>query len=553
MTAFQGLVHSQQQVAYCPHTSTSGEVWQLVRRGACTSAGASNGTTLIDTGLTVGADTYTGRYWIEILSGACKGQWKRIVDDNGTGTLTLENNGFSAQIASAVEFNLWFSPDPVVVVDSSGGATNVVDAVRAEADDFWNGYWLVVISGTRRGQKAQVTDFTSSTGTFVVGTGLAGALSAGDVCVLRKFIEAEVTLGVQQEYVARQFNRINFSRGGGIPGARSGTIGLKTHVRPSGSLAATGVKANKPECSGLFQAAGMTETVNTSATVGAGSTTTAVKINTASWENFTIGGLVMYDGNAAFIESMEDGGVGVDTLNVNPPLPAAPASSDTIYASTMYALDTAAAQYGALVEIEIDGVRHTLTGCKGNVSMESGAVPMFNWQLSVDHWIREREASPLTNATSAYSTVAPVLEKDLVAYLDTTATNIGGLTATPGAAVAPRKVQGSTGINGRTSFQTITYAPGGTFRELISASGDALSQDQYFADQTSRKLSVVFGSHGSAFAVRVPAMRLVETPTPVDEGGLSAAPSVFEAHDAGTATDGASDVQKMPDFSLHFT
>ena len=149
MSTIAARIWRQQILGYVPHTSVSGETWQLIKRGYTTTAGAANGTTLIDIGSDSGsADTYNGRYWVKILSSTNKGLWKRVIDDDGAGTLTFENNGFPNQVLGTVQYEIWLSPEPIVVVDSSSGETNMVDAVRTEADTgdfaFWDGFGVLL-------------------------------------------------------------------------------------------------------------------------------------------------------------------------------------------------------------------------------------------------------------------------------------------------------------------------------------------------------------------------------------------------------------------------
>ncbi len=157
---------------------------QVIGKGTTTSAGAAGGTTLISTTGAANsgvADTYNGRYWVTQTSGANKGLSKRVVDDDGAGTLTLENNGFPNQVASGVSYYLWLSSEPMILVDSSGAATDVVDAVRDEANDYWIGYTIEPVTGNRSGEAKLVTDFVSATGTYTTGA-FSGVLAAGDVC-----------------------------------------------------------------------------------------------------------------------------------------------------------------------------------------------------------------------------------------------------------------------------------------------------------------------------------------------------------------------------------
>ncbi len=555
MSSLLARIWSQQQLGYVPHTSVSGETWSLVGRGTTTGAGGAGGTTLVDASGVAdsgAADTYNGRYWIRILSGTNQGAWKRVVDDDGAGTLTLENNGFDNQVASGVQYELWLSPEPVLVIDSSLGETNAVDAVRAEADDFWNDYYLVPITGYRRGRIAKITDFASATGTFTLaassgGLGLGGALAAGDVCLIRRFVDfTGLQDGLTEGYERRPGNRVNFAIGDGVVLPRGGTFGFTTQIRGSGTQPGNGSKPDKPETYGLWQACGYTVVTNESDLVndiGATNTTTAITVDDASV--FDIGAMILHDGNPTIVQSKSG-----EVLTVDPPLPRAPDNDDVIYGTHNFRKTTDGDVYGVCLELEIDGVRTTMTGCKGNVSLAEGEPPTLQWSFQVDHWVEEVEAAAY-NAADAYSTVAPCLEKDRKAWLSGTATNIGGLTASLNAEVQPKNVQGSAGINGRCGYQVSNVmAAGGTFRELLDASSATLPQSLRWSARTAKELFVAYGSHGQCVGLTVPVARLVQPPRRTEADGMAAAPQVFEAQDAGYGSDPDDGLVKVPDFQI---
>lgn len=547
---------NQQYLAYCPHTSVHGESWYKIKAGTTTGAGNADGLTIVDTnGDSGGADTYNGRYWVRILSGVCEGERKRIVDDDGAGTLTLEGNGFSAQISASVEYEIWLSPHPVVVVDSSTGDTDMVDAVRTDPNidsaARWIGCYAEPITGTRRGKIAQVTGFTPGTGTFVLATGLGGALAAGDVVLLRRHIEvSNLMLPNEWAYHDRPSIRANFSRGDGVVGARGGTISFSTRVYGSNLLAASGSPANQSVLCDLFEAAGLEPRVGSSATIGAGSTTAAIKIATGSRENFDVGEMVIINGDATFITSLDDGGAGVDTLNVTPSLPLAPADGGTVYGTRMYAKTTDGDVYGCVIEVEIDGIRYTATGCKGSVSVGDTSPLELAWSFSVEDWVAEKETHPAINSLgSAYTTAPDILGSDRLCYLSTTRADLGGVTASPNTEVAARNVQGAYGINGRAAFQLTDASKAGcSFRELSGAS-DELTQQLRWTVRTAKDVICVYGSHGNTFAFRIPVGRLRQFPGPENADGMVGMPNVIEAQDAGTALNNVT-VTKVPDFAF---
>jgi len=532
----------------------SGDAWQLTFKGVTTGAGAAGGTTLIDTNKdSGGANTYNGQYWVRITSGALKGKWKRIIDDDGSGTLTLENNGFEAQVGSGVYYEVYLSPEPVVVVDSSADNTHFVDATRTEPDvdndPFWKDYYAVIISGTYRGVVRKITGFVPGTGTFTVASSMGGTLSAGDVVLLRRFIEADgISPGLTSEYTPRPMHRLNFSRGDGVVGAKGGTFAFNTQIRPGGLDTN---ETYKSETHGLYQAVGLEEVCTTQCTVGLASTTTSIVIG-AEWENVVRPGvMVVINGEPRFVTAITDGGA-ADTLTISPPLTVAPAQNDTVNPTRNFFKTTDGDTYGVVLEWELDGIRHTMTGCKGNVTLASGALPMLQWSFNVDHWIREIEAAPYT-AGSSYETNGAVIEADRQCWVDTTATNINGFTCTIGTETARRKVQGSAGINGGAGFQITRVVGGGTFRELYDTSGDSLPQDLKYSVRTSFGLIVVYGASGATFATRSPTTRIIQEPNPEDDEGVAMAPSVFESQDAGTAADGAGTLYKLPDFAFAIT
>lgn len=562
MSSINALVSAQKIVSYVPHTSVSGETWQKIKNGTTTSAGAAGGTTLIDTnGDSGAARTYNGAYWVRIRSGALLGKWNRVVDDDGLGTLTLENNGFEVQVGSGVEYEIWLSPEPVIVVDSSSGATNIVDATRSEAavngNPFWEEYWVIPITGSRRGEKAQISNHVAGSGTFTVGSGLSGALAAGDVCLIRKFVEAaDPSAAVTEEYHERPASRVNFEVGDGVVGARGGTVSFNTQITASNSLAASGSNANASVLSGLFQACGFDEVIGKSVAVsGAASTTTVIDITTATWENIVRPGVVViWNGNPRWVTAITDGGVGVDQLTVSPALPTAPASGDTVYATRMYAKTTSGDVYGVLIDVEEDGVRTIMTGCKGNVALESGPVPMLAWSFAVDHWVRQKETSAIAGVLGTAYTGAPaILEHDRLVWLGTTATNIGGLTATLGVETTDKKVQGSFGVNGRAGKQVVKVTGSATMREVLDSANDGLPQELRWSARTAVDLRVAYGAHGNFFGLRLPVARHIQHPGPENADGILDVPDVLAAQDAGTesvSVAGTATVFKVPGFAL---
>jgi len=544
----------QQSFSYSPNQDVP---LQRVWVSTASANGAADGTTIVDTagpGNSGAAHTYAGRYWARITSGVRKNQWKRVVADDGAGTLTLEGNGFSAQIVSGVSYELVATSEPIVVVDASGGATDIEDAVRNEADDYWNGYYMEPLTGNRAGEIQQITDFTSVGGVFVTDA-FTGALTAGDVCLIRKHAEPEVTPTFEEEYIERLVPRVNFSKNDGIIGARSGSVAFNLQAVASGSLAADTVKANPSVFSGLMQAVGCLESVGTTTKiddVGAAGDTDTLLIDTATHETIgRIGQAVQWAGNVAFIVDKTDGVAAADTIEVEPALPGTPLDNNVIYASRMYYPDIDACQKGVTVYWETDGIRHTFFDCKGNLEVvpsDTGDI-LFTFTFSFSHYIREIEDIQ-ANPVDAYPTAAVLAAKDRFSYLDETKVDIKGVTTTPGVTVAPKKASGQYGVNGMVEFQITDVKPGATFTEYIDDDGDTLDAEELWGARTAKSVTFVYGSHGNCIAIRMPVARLTASPHPGDEEMLMQAPYNISAHDAGTFVDPTSGTIKVPDWCI---
>jgi hypothetical protein len=545
----------QQSFSYSPNQDNP---LQPIAYSTTTSNGAADGTTIVDAdgpGNSGAAHTYAGRYWVRLLSGDLRDQWKRIVADNGSGTLTLEDNGFSAQVVSGVEYEIIKTSEPMVVCDAGCTTTSIVDdGSRDEADDYWNDYYLEAISGSLAGEIQKVTDFDSATYTFTCDAFSAGA-SQGDVFMVRKHLEANVTPSTEQEYIPRISPRVNFSKNDGLVGARSGNVALDVQVTASGSLAADTVKANASVVSGLMQAIGLTEFVGTTTKiddVGVAGDADTLKIDTATHETIgRIGQAVMWAGNVGFITNKTDGVAGADTIEISPPMPDSPLDNNVIYASRMYYKDTDATQKSVTLYYERDGIRETYFDCNGNLEIvpsDTGDI-IFRFTLRFSHYVREI-ADIQCNPSAAYTTAKILAAKDRFVYLDEVGIDVKGLSTTPGTTVAVIGTSGRYGVNGAQGFQTTDFAPGAVFTEMIDDSGDALSAEEAWGNRGAKDVAIIYGSHGNCIAIRMPSARLTAVPTPGEDENLMQAPYTLSAHDAGTFADPTSGTIKVPDWCL---
>jgi hypothetical protein len=70
-------------------------------------------------------------------------------------------------------------------------------------------------------------------------------------------------------------------------------------------------------------------------------------------------------------------------------------------------------------------------------------------------------------------------------------------------------MQGNAGLNGRAGFHITDYNEGGTWDEMLDASG-TLPQLLRWTARTAKAVLVIYGSHGNTMAVCMPVARHIE-------------------------------------------
>lgn len=550
-----------QHLAICKEHPSYSIGWQLIFSSQTSGAGAANGSTLVDATRDSGAaDTYNGRYWVRCKSGANAGIWKRVLDDDGAGTLSFEgisdSDGFPNQVANAVDYELWKSPEAVIVVDSSGDASTIVDAVRDEPNDYWEGHWIQPLTGNRRGEIQRCSNFVSSTGTFTLDDAFTGVLAAGDVCVLRRYIDvSNIRNGLTQMFNPRPINRLDGTKPDGSVGAKAGTFGFDARVQ-GGAL--VGGSMVQPPLAPAIQACGFTEERSGyGGNTQASCTTTALKVDTASWEYYYISALLSVLGEMAFVTAMTDGGGADDTITISPALGVAPDSGAYIGESWNYRRNRRAEDsdyHACTIEYETDGVRYLMTGCKGNLTISGDGELVFGFDFQVDHWIREVQPSCVDDLSDVYSTRTPVQAHERRCYINGSAVELGGISASLNNEVAPRKVQGQYGINGRAGFGHAGTNPGITARKLLAVvSGEHLPLDEQWFSRDDLDVMIFWGTHlYHGVGLRIPNGKIVQDPRPEDDEGAQVTPYVIEATNPGSYTDPDGTVLQLPDFIISF-
>lgn len=297
---------------------------------------------------------------LRALNGTQKGQ-RRIIKAFNPGTDTATVDAWNGS-ADATVFELWVLPTPWVVAASAGasgspGPPTVVAVTSADtsgrpgrgASENWSGtgqpsrYALFCISGTNANRWALIEGWSG--GTFTLQAfGAWAADSAGDLYVPLKMIHphgGEYPIGdFNQVYVERPTVRGHFEERGGVLAGRTSSISFGTEVQGPTGLASGATLATRPTESGDMLDSIFAENRDGGTAVGSGSTTTSIKVTTATGTQadgrFRIGSVVLINGEATVIRAMTDGAGGEDTWTVSPALSSAPASGAAVVGGVCY-------------------------------------------------------------------------------------------------------------------------------------------------------------------------------------------------------------------------
>ena len=267
--------------------------------------------------------------------GNARGQIRQVKSVNtGTGVATIDAAWNS--ITSTTVLQLWVPADVPVWTSTTGSTTTAVasahSSITNEPDDYWNnkGYFLLFAGGTNAGRASQVSDFTSSSGTFTVATAITSTVS-GELAYLRALVrpEGQVTAKVTPKTLSRTLI------GHGDPDApvhitNEGSVSFELPVRTvtaaGSATAATGQPDLRDLLTDLF-----TEDLDT------GSTSTSMSgtdLTVGSGSNFSTGGFVLVNnGQAGHVRSISSN---VLTLGASHVTASQVSGSTVAYASAWY-------------------------------------------------------------------------------------------------------------------------------------------------------------------------------------------------------------------------
>lgn len=139
-------------------------------------------------------DTFNSGYQMIVLHNdnsllAAPEMEMRDITDFVTGSGTFTTEAFSSNVEAndivlIIHNSVAAQISAFGIADAGSGVAAVVDAARTEANDWWNGQTIMMLSGAARGQKRPIADFVAATDTIVPSPNFDAAVAAGDFYVI---------------------------------------------------------------------------------------------------------------------------------------------------------------------------------------------------------------------------------------------------------------------------------------------------------------------------------------------------------------------------------
>ena len=311
---------------------------------------------------------------LEALNGNCKGQMVLVTEFvNGTDTATV--TPFAESIVESTQFRVWdFNIPSAACTATSLSATVVESTIRTEADDHWNGQYLLCVDGVNEGEMRLISDWNQTANEFTVATAFSNLPVIGDAYVPVVAIQpSEVSIGMDGgTVIEREIVNDTLDPEGIIVGAMSNvTAEMSLEIKGQGSEAGQGSTAVRPPEAGLQLSRIFTEANRTGDLTDSGCTTTIMVLDSETQYAYSA---YLVNGEAYVPTTSATPGGGAIVPSGH--LTNAPATGDEVFAGTTYTpQDTGHGSVGFFV---YQG------GSSGNLAVITGAMPSLGMSLEGD-------------------------------------------------------------------------------------------------------------------------------------------------------------------------
>ena len=167
----------------------------LAYMGQCPAGMAASLNTIVCPNLAMFPnDTFNSGYQMIVLRnanalGVAPEMEMRDITDFVTLTGTFTTTAFSANVEEndivlIIHNSVAAQISAYGIADAGSGVGIVRDAARVEANDWWNGQTVMMLSGAARGQKRPIADFLAATDDIIPAPNFDAAVAAGDLYVI---------------------------------------------------------------------------------------------------------------------------------------------------------------------------------------------------------------------------------------------------------------------------------------------------------------------------------------------------------------------------------
>lgn len=322
------------------------------------------------------ATAYVGLVF-EALDGNCKGEQVLCVAFDGTTTATV--TGFRTSSVTSTQFRLLSLPTPWAVATGNGSTTSLVAAGRNEANDYWNGHDMYLIGGTNEAVRG-ITDFTASTGTFVLDTAVTSTVT-GDLglpgqCIrpIRDSFTMEIDGGVP---LARNIMTDSPDEYGVIIGSKNApSCNFELEVRGLNSAAGDVTPATAPDEAKVCLRTAFTESLGTGSTITRVGGVTDIDIDDV---NYAVNQAGLVNGDAFFVSAVATSGTDQTLTIPTGHVSVAPAVGDIVYAAANYKAKDSGHRTCSIVHVMDQRVLGMIVGALPKVSLKIENGQVLKW------------------------------------------------------------------------------------------------------------------------------------------------------------------------------
>ena len=376
--------------------------------------GTVSGTTISSASAAV---AMIGRY-VLAENGPAKGQLRRIVGAVAATSLTIQAAYESGGTGSTTQWSLWESGQSYRATSNGSTTTTIINEAPHDttiATDDLKGAYIVALNGSNAGQVKQISAYNTTTET-ITHAAFTNATAQNDAFLILHpvYFNGDGGIEADDEEVAVDAATGDMSHRESVAGPKAGSATMRVPWRSSAAAGLATASILNYELDHILGNQ-LSTYVDTGSETDHGTATgssdaTFLVINTATQENFTVGGAIMVRNEIVCVGSKVDGAAAGDTLaGIYPELSFTPADNEVVNASAGFLHNLRPSQMvTADIMEDTDGLIRYLFGAAWAGELELGGRAgfptfSFNWE---GIFLEERQQTRI--ATLSLPTTNPI-------------------------------------------------------------------------------------------------------------------------------------------------